>query len=491
MRVYLINPPYIHPRLWGMPYILPPLETAYTAALLEKKHDVRIIDAHIEGWSNVEKIDETRNRIGLKNEEIAARIKRWLPDVVGINVRFSGWSSIAYEIASLVKSIDKNIITFLDGQHPSARPKECLAHPDIDFVIIGEPEHTVFELVNTLEHGNSEDLKKIRGIAFKKNGAVVVNPPRPLLEDLDTLPFPARHLLPMEAYFAAVRKYPLRGEIHKRWATMITSRGCPHKCVFCTSHIVNGRKWRPRSPENVVNEIEQLVKTYKIKQIDFNDDNMALDKKRMEAICDLIVERGLNIEWYTPNGIRADTLDKELLTKMKKSGCKKIRIAPESGVQRVVNQIIGKNLNLREVEKTVISCKKVGIKVGCFFVIGLIGETKQDIIESIKFAYKLRRLGADRFYFSIATPMYGTELYEQAKRRGFLRKGFNDEALSSVEPLIETPEFTMQELRELCIQANLINQTLTYDKLLSAIREPTKTMQKLLVKMNWRKRKLL
>jgi magnesium-protoporphyrin IX monomethyl ester (oxidative) cyclase len=280
-----------------MPYLLPPLETAYVAALLEKQHDVRIIDAHIEGWSNVEKVDGTRNRIGLKNEEIAARIRHWLPDVVGINVRFSGWSSIAYEIASLVKSIDKNIVTILDGQHPSARPEACLAHPDVDFVVIGEPEHTFFELVDVLEHGNTSDLKKIRGIAFKKNGEKVITSPRPLIQDLDSLPFPARHLLPMDAYFAAVRKHPLRGEIHKRWATMVTSRGCPHKCVFCSVHIVNGRMWRCRSPENVVDEIEQLVRTYHVKQVDFNDDNMALDKKRMEAICDLIVKRGIGIEW--------------------------------------------------------------------------------------------------------------------------------------------------------------------------------------------------
>jgi radical SAM superfamily enzyme YgiQ (UPF0313 family) len=245
-----------------------------------------------------------------------------------------------------------------------------------------------------------------------------------------------------------------------------------------------GRQWRGRSPENVVDEIEQLVRTYHIKQIDFYDDNMTLNKKRMETICDLIVKRGLDIEWYTPNGVRADTLDENLLTKMRKSGCKKIRIAPESGVQRVVNQIIKKDLNLKDVEKAVVLCKKVGIKVGCFFVIGLIGETKEDIKESINYAYKLRQLGADRFYFSVAQPVYGTELYEQAKRGGFLRACFSDDALAKVEPLIETPEFTADDLRELCAQANLINQTLTRDKLMSAIRNPKKAIKVLLGKMN-------
>jgi radical SAM superfamily enzyme YgiQ (UPF0313 family) len=209
---------------------------------------------------------------------------------------------------------------------------------------------------------------------------------------------------------------------------------------------------------------------------------MTLDKKRMETICDLIIEKKLNIEWFTPNGVRADTLDENLLKKMKASGCKKIRVAPESGVQRVVDQIIKKNLDLKEVEKAVALSKKVGIKVGCFFVIGLIGETKKDIEESINFAQKLRRLGADGFYFSYATPVYGTELYEQAKRGGFIRDCFSDDALAEAQPLIETPEFTADELRELCARAIAVNPTFTRDKLVKAFRDPKKAIKVLLGK---------
>ena len=286
----------------------------------------------------------------------------------------------------------------------------------------------------------------------------------------------------MEEYYVAVKENPLRGEIRKPWTIMITSRGCPYNCIFCSNCLVSGKKWRGRSPENVVDEIEHLIKTYRIKQIDFSDDNMTLDKKRMEAICDLIVKRRLNVEWFTPNGIRADTLDENLLTKMKKAGCKKIRIAPESGVQRVVDEIIKKNLDLKSVEQAVILCKKVGIKVGCFFVIGLIGETKEDIEETIRFAYKLRKLGADSFIFSIATPVYGTELYEQAKRGGFLRDNFCEDALAAVDPLIETPEFTADDLRKLCARANLVNPTFTRDKALRALRNPKKTIKLLLGK---------
>jgi anaerobic magnesium-protoporphyrin IX monomethyl ester cyclase len=137
---------------------------------------------------------------------------------------------------------------------------------------------------------------------------------------------------------------------------------------------------------------------------------------------------------------------------------------------------------LKSVERAVSLCKKVGIKVGCFFVIGLIGETKQDMEETIKFAYKLRKLGADSFIFSIATPLYGTELYEQAKRGGFLRDCFSDDALAGAEPLIETSEFTADDLVELCARANLVNSPFTRDKVLRAIRDPRKAIRVLLGK---------
>jgi len=484
MRVCLINPPRLHPKAWGKPVVYPPIGIAYVAAVLEKQHKVSIIDAPTEGWKNLEQIHETNYRMGLANQEIADRIKRWSPDIVEINIPFSGWSKAAFEVASVAKSVDKDIITVLDGLHPSARPEECLSNPDVDFVVRGEPEYTMLELVGALEQGITEDLKKIEGIGFINNGKTVITPPRPEIQDLDSLPFPARHLLPMDIYFDAIKENPIRGEISKRYTIIMTSRGCPHRCIFCSNHIVMGKTWRVRSPENVVDELEQLVRTYSIKQIDFFDENMTLIKKRVENICDLIMERGLDIDWYVPNGVRADTLDEELLRKMRASGCKEIRVAPESGVQRVVDEIIKKNLDLEDVEKAVVLAKKVGMKIGVFFILGLIGETKEDMKETIKYAYKLKKLGATSFQFSIATPLYGTELYEQAKRGGYLRENFSDEALAALEPLIETEEFTADDLLELCAQANLINQSSTRDKLIKAIRHPKKALRTLLGKMD-------
>jgi len=170
------------------------------------------------------------------------------------------------------------------------------------------------------------------------------------------------------------------------------------------------------------------------------------------------------------------------LCKMKKAGCKKIRVAPESGVQRVVTEIAKKNLDLKKVEAAVVACKKVGIKVGCFFVMGLIGETKADIEKTIQYAYKLKKLGADSFIFSIAMPLYGTAFYEQAKAGNYLREDFCDYALAATEPLVETPEWTAEELMELCMKANAINRTLTRKKVLKALRNPRKTARMLLGK---------
>lgn len=266
----------------------------------------------------------------------------------------------------------------------------------------------------------------------------------------------------MDKYYEAAkagRSARITATFGKRWATMITSRGCPYQCVFCSIHIHMGRKWRPRSPENVVDEIEELVNKYDIELISFEDDNMTLNRDRMVRICELIKERGLDFEWDTPNGVRADTLDEDLLKRMKETGCKQIYVSPESGNQHVVNDIIKKRLDLKKVEETVKLCKKIGIRVDCFFVIGLIGETKENIRETINFARKLKKLGAASVIFSIATPYYGTELYEKAKELGYL-KVEGDEYMHTFEPKIETPEFTLDEIKRFYLEGLKINPTL-------------------------------
>ncbi|MFA7398137.1 MAG: radical SAM protein [Candidatus Bathyarchaeia archaeon] len=481
MRVCLINPPRIQPKTWGKPNVFPPIVLATVAAVLEKKHEVTLIDAPTEGWENLEELDESKYWVGLNAKTIATRIASMNPVVAVLEIPFSGWSKTAFEVAATIKGVSRDIVVVLFGLHPSSQPKECLLNIDVDFVVVGEPEETIAELVDALAEKKT-DFTSITGLGYKNNGKLIFTSKRTVIENLDTLPFPARHLLPMKVYGEAVRRNPLRGEISKPYTIVITSRGCPFSCVFCSNSIVWGKKWRPRSPKNVVDELEQIVNVFNIKQVDFSDDNLTLDRQRMIEICDLIILRDLQFEWFTPNGIRADTLDEELLRKMKRAGCKKIRLAPESGVQRVVDKVIKKNQDLKRVEDAVVAAKKVGLGVGCFFVMGLIGETKADIEKTIQFAYKLKRLGAESFIFSIAMPLYGTPFYEQAKVGMFLRDGFCDYALAATEPLVETPEFTAEEITELCVKANAINRTLTPKKVLKAMRHPYKTLKMLFKK---------
>ncbi len=482
MRVCLINPPRIQPKAWGKPSVYQPMDLAYIAAVLEQKHEILVIDVPNEGWELLEEIDGGKYRQGLPNSEIAARIKKFEPKLVVITVPYSGWASAAFAVAKTVKGVDKNIKIALTGLHPSSRPNECLKQENVDFVVIGEQEMTTLELADTLEKGTQANLKNVKGLGFVQNGEVVITEPRPVIEDLDSLPFPARHLLPMKQFFEAARKIPISGNLKKPSIRMLTTRGCPYGCIFCSNHIVMGRKWRARSAENVVAEIEQIVKTYGIRQIDFLDDNIAFNRERLVKICDMLIEKRLHIEWCTPNGVRADALDAELLAKMRKAGCQKILIAPESGVQHVVDDIIKKKQSLKRVEEAVSAAHKVGIKVGCFFILGMIGETKEDMKETIKFAHKLRQLGAEYFYFSYATPLYGTELYRQAKEGGYLTSEFSDDALSAVQPLIETPEFTVDDLRCFAAEANLVNPTVTHERLLRAIRDPKKAIEILLAR---------
>ena len=479
MRVCLINPPRIQPKAWGKPNVFPPIVLASVAAVLEKKHAVSIIDAPTEGWRNLAELDESKYRVGLSSQTIAERVREWSPDVIVVEIPFSGWSKTSFEVVDAVKAAaKKDVAVVLMGQHPTARPEACLSEPNVDFVVVGEPENTIFELVDALASGK-QDFRGVDGLGFNENGKPMLTGKREFIENLDSLPFPEDTF----AYESLQRSRQGKPAQRRNKQALDHRHNYPRLSLqlrFLLRLHSLGRTWRARSPKNVVDELEHVVKTYGVKQVDFYDENMTLDKKRMAEICDLIVERGLHIEWFTPNGVRADTLDEPLLRKMKKSGCKKIRVAPESGVQRIVNEVIGKNLDLKKVEQAVVLCKKVGVKVGCFFVLGMIGETKADIEETIKFAYKLRSLGADSLIFSIAMPLYGTALYEQAKEGGYLREGFCDYALAATEPLIETPQFTANDLRELCIRANMANPTFTRTKILRATRHPKKTLKILL-----------
>ncbi len=278
----------------------------------------------------------------------------------------------------------------------------------------------------------------------------------------------------MKTYFEAARRARagrVVSTLGKRWATVITSRGCPYNCIFCTVHQVMGKGWRARSPENVLEEMKQLRTRWEIEHLLIEDDNLTLDKKRAEKLFDLIIKEDLGVTWSTPNGVRADKLDENLIEKMKLAGCARLCVAPESGDQEVVNKIIKKNLNLKMVEKVVRWCKKYKLPVEAFFVIGFPGETKKQIRETLNYAKKLLKLGLEEFSLFLATPFYGTELYKIAKEKGYLRDIFTEENLKvqfqdvPMVPLIETPEFDAQDLLEYRQEAVKMSPKFSWNKI--------------------------
>ena len=457
MKICLINPALILPKKFGKPFhVFLPLGLAYIAAALEKEHEVVVVDAIAENWQNPQETD-TDYIFGLHGEQLREKISSISPDVVGISMLFSFNSESAFSVASIVKEINQDITVILGGSGCSVDPKRYLAKPEVDYMVVGEGEQTVVELIRKINSENFEELKNIQGIGYKRQGELLLTESRPLIDDLDSISLPAWNLFPMGNYAAAART--ARGSRQSysysdHWASMVTSRGCPFNCNFCSIKLTMGRKFRPRSPENIIGEIDLLVNTFGIKHINFEDDNFTFNKDRVRSICRLILEKGYEITWSCPNGIRADIIDEDMVKQMKETGCKRVFVAPESGVQRVVDNVINKHLDLKKVEEAVRLFKKYDITVDGSFVIGSIGETKKEIRETIRYALKLKKLGMNKAGIHIATPFYGTRLYNQAKEKGYISNQADEDQLFGNNAIIDTPEWTRSDLLRLQKIAN-------------------------------------
>ena len=410
MRVLLIHPPYtigyIGQHRQKMPQYHPPMGLAYIAAYLERHGvEVRILDA---------------DPLGLDPEAIIKKASSGY-DIVGISA-LTVTINNAWRMANRLKEFCSETTVVLGGIHPTTLPEESSQQPGVDIVVRGEGEITMLKLVRCLEAG--DELSLIKGISFKRDGKVIHNPPRPPLRNLDQLPFPARHLLPNE-------KYRTLGVMRIPWASIVTSRGCPKKCIFCNP--AQGRWWRFRSAENVLEEIEYLIKEYKIRELDIADDNFLLWRKRAEQICDGLIKSGWNLIWRCGNGVRIDTVDRELLVKMHRAGCRWLSFGVESGNQQILNRI-KKDITLDEIRNAFKWCREVGIKTTAFMMIGNIGENEATIRETINFA---KKLDPDHAQFTIATPYPGTEMYDIIKSQGrFLASDWAAWDLYS-EPLFE------------------------------------------------------
>lgn len=364
---------------------LPPLGIAYIAASLERAgFSVSIIDAPAMNYTQ---------------DDVLTLLKENHPTLVGITTMTSSFHG-ALEACYLAKKA--GAIVVIGGVHLEIYPEQSLSYDVIDYGVIGEGEESFVKLAEALRDGN--DVSTIPGIAYKKNGKVVVNG-CVLVSDLDTLPMPARHLLPNDRYSSIIGLHPV--------TTMIASRGCPYQCGFCFKQAAD-KNVRFRSAKYVVDEMVHVVKEYGVKEIMFYDDTLTMNRKFVTELCEGILSRGLIVKWETPS--RIDTVDREILTLMKRANCSRLRFGVESGNLRIL-KLMNKKITMDQVREVFSISKEVGIETFAYFIIGYITETEETIKETIAFAKSLK---ADLFMFTVATPYPGTPLYTMAQEQGFV-----------------------------------------------------------------------
>jgi magnesium-protoporphyrin IX monomethyl ester (oxidative) cyclase len=444
----------------------PPLGLASLAAAIEKDYDVSILDAVVEGYETEVKLEKNIIRFGLTFEEIIERINVLKPDVVGVSNLFSSGTREALQAVKLVKDVDPDIITVMGGPHPSALPEDILSHEEVDFVIMGEGEYSFRDLLRGIESG---DLSRIDGVAYRRNGEPHLVQKSRFIEDLDELHPPARHLLPMDKYFKIGEAFIITKK--QPFTPLVTSRGCPARCTFCPVHATWGGKWRARSAESVLDEIESLVETYGVKEIHFDDDNLVLDRNRAQKIFQGIIERRLDIIWTVPTGLALWAVDNKLLELMKESGCYKLYVAVESGDENILRDVIRKPLDLKKIKPLVHSMHALGIEVESFFVVGMPGETEESLQRTFRFA---RDLDAEATHYFFANPMPGTELWEICKKNRYFREGFSFEKIRVERANVDTPQLRAEKLEKLVSKEQLIGRMIAFSK------HPWKMMKKYL-----------
>jgi magnesium-protoporphyrin IX monomethyl ester (oxidative) cyclase len=359
MKILLINPPQTFYLGSEPPAGSLPLGLMYLAAVLDKAgYKVEILDAFMADFEP-QRTGEVVT-VGMPFNQIETEIHKRNPDVVGVSGPFTSQIDNTLKVVKLAKKVNPNILTIVGGPHVSTVPKGFLEEAkNVDIAVTGEGEYALLEIVQYLE--GKKSLTEILGIAYRQNGLVTVNDRRPFLENLDELPYPAYHLVDMEFYLSN-KKIGYRS-FENRAIPMVTSRGCPFNCCFCAVHLHMGKGFRSHSAEYVLNHIQYVVDTFGVKNIFFEDDNLTLDLKRFEAICDGIISRKIKIRWETPNGIRADRLNMELLKKMKQSGAVSVFVGVESGDQEILDKVVCKSLDLNRVVEFAKNAKQIGLKL--------------------------------------------------------------------------------------------------------------------------------
>ncbi len=395
-RVLLVFPHFNSSAFYGdfqkVAPSLPPISLMYLSSYLKSKGlEVKILDGQVEN------MDESA---------LSEVVRDYEPGFVGITCKTPMYAA-SQRVARVVKENFPGIKTVMGGVHPTVLPDETMKEELFDYVVRGEGEETLHELV--LAEVAGQEMNRIPGLTWRRNGRVVHNPDRPLPTDLDALPFPDLEGIPLNRYHQvpdAVFVEPIR--------VIITSRGCPYKCIFCSARQMSGYRYRARSAKNVVDEWEILVNEHGGRQVIVLDDNFSVNKQRAMDICSELIERGLHKKAVWTTACRADQVDLELCRKMKEAGCALISYGVESGTQRLLD-LIQKGTNLSTIRWAVNTARKAGLKVRGTMILGLPTETVEETKRSIALAKELK---LDVCKFSIATPYPGTALYQVAMEEG-------------------------------------------------------------------------
>jgi radical SAM superfamily enzyme YgiQ (UPF0313 family) len=373
---------------------------SYTEKYSDKKHSIKIIDENA-------------------GENIENEILKDKPDIVGITAT-SSQIIRANNIATFVKENYPEVKVIIGGVHISSIPEQTFKEfHNFDIGVIGEGEVTFLELINLLNENKLDELKKVKGIIFRDKGKFFITSTRPLIEDLDTIPFPARHLMKMKEYYLKPRDV-IRGVI-KRTVQIMMSRGCPYRCIFCASQIIHKGKYRIHSSKYIISEIEHLIDKYKVEGLYFVDDIFTIDKKVVEEVCNSIIEKGINEKIVWEAQLKANLISKndvDLLKLMKKAGCIQTNFGFESGNDRVLGMLKKNTVTVKQNSDAIELCKSVGLRVLGNFIIGSPTETVEEINDTKKF---ISTHDMDMVHVHLAAPFPGTELWDICKQKGLLK----------------------------------------------------------------------
>jgi radical SAM superfamily enzyme YgiQ (UPF0313 family) len=390
MNVLFIDPPGPAKGLnTGLGYLV--------GSLGKKKVNIEVLDLNNE--TTTTRWGKLTNTI-LDEQFLMNTLKDFKPDVIGISVK-SFTSRYVRDIVKISRTLYPRIPIIVGGPHITLDGINFVKQEDVDIGVIGEGEQTILDLCRYFL--GRRNIEKVDGIIYKNNGKIEITPFREFTKNLDKIPFPLYdNFSSVRASSGKIVEYPL-----------ITSRGCPYNCIYCSVKKISGKIWRFRSPKNIIKELIKAKEKYDIQSFCVLDDNFTLDMNRAKKICDELLSSGLSLKWSCPNGVRADRSDKELLTKMRESGCTSISIGVESADPYVFMRI-KKGEKFKDIKRAIQLAKHLGLKVTGFFIIGLPYSTFEKDLKSIDFAKKMSIYAV----WNLLVPYPYTEAYEWVNKHG-------------------------------------------------------------------------